>query len=105
MLSFISEQHFLESKGLEEDANFLSDDWWLRDTAVVNHVVKTRGMWEIKLVFAHHKNPLKLICRTISSHSCRTKAETYAFYMKRQAAKDQRGTLEVTVEQLNICNN
>lgn len=103
LLRFINEQYFKESKGHEVDLAFLSDDWWLGDTAVVNNIARKRGMWEISLVFAHHEFPLKLISRIISSHASKTKAETFAFYMTRQAAKDQRGTLAVELSHFNFC--
>jgi hypothetical protein len=48
---------------------FLSDDWWLRDTAVTENIVKRNGMWEIQLVFAHYLQPWKLIKRNIARSS------------------------------------
>jgi hypothetical protein len=32
----------------------LSDDCWLRDTAITENIVKRNGMWEVQLVFAYY---------------------------------------------------
>lgn len=105
LLNMLNNQHFIEQPGNASDMNFLSDDWWLRDTAVMENIVKRYGMWEIHLVFAHYLEPLKLIKRVITSHTCKKKAELNAWYMKRLAAKDQRGTLTVNIEDFTICSN
>jgi hypothetical protein len=56
-------------------------------------------------VFAHTHNPLKFIKRYITSHPCPRRAAQQAYYMRRLAAKDQRGTLTVCVAQLALCPN
>ena len=53
LLNMLNNQHFTDRSGHDVDMDFLSDDWWLRDTAVIENIVKSDGMWEIQLVFAH----------------------------------------------------
>ncbi len=103
LLNLLNNQHFIEKPGCDVDMDFLSDDWWLRDTAVIENIVKRNGMWEIHLVFAHHLQPKKLIKRVISRYTCKDKAELSAWYMKRLAAKDQRGTLKIDLNDFGIC--
>lgn len=103
VLELLNNQHFVENKGNDSDLTFLSDDWWLRDTAVSERIVKRNGMWEIHLVFAHYLHPNQLITRVISKHTDKCKAELNAWYMKRLAAKDQRGTLKINIEDFGLC--
>ncbi|MCG8328509.1 MAG: hypothetical protein MI974_12525 [Chitinophagales bacterium] len=103
LLNLLNNQHFTDKSGCQEDMDFLSDDWWLRDTAVIENIVKREGMWEIHLVFAHYQEPKKLIKRVISRFTCKNKAELNAWYMKRLAAKDQRGTLKVNLDDFKLC--
>lgn len=103
LLNLLNNQHFVEKAGYQTDMEFLSDDWWLRDTAVIENVVKRDGMWEIHLVFAHHLQPQKLIKRVIARYASKDKAEMSAWYMRRLAAKDQRGTLKVNLDDFGFC--
>ena len=103
LLNLLNNQHFIDQPGKQEDMEFLSDDWWLRDTAVIENIVRRDGMWEIHLVFAHYQQPQKLIKRIISRYTCKRKAELSAWYMRRLAAKDQRGTLKVDMDDFNLC--
>ncbi len=103
LLNLLNNQHFIEKPGDRKDMDFLSDDWWLRDTAVIENIVKREGMWEIHLVFAHYQEPQKLIKRVISKYTSKDKAEMNAWYMKRLAAKDQRGTLKVNLDDFGLC--
>lgn len=105
LLNFLNNQHFIERAGCSTDMAFLADDWWLRDTAVIENIVKREGMWEIHLVFAHYLKPKKLIKRVISRHPSKDKAELNAWYMRRLAAKDQRGTLKVDLKDFALCFN
>lgn len=102
MLDGLSNLFFTETLGLDADMNFYRDDFWLSDTAVIESLQLRKGSWEIHLLFAHHKTPLKFLTRRITSHSCPKRARTIAFYMRRQAAKDQRGTLRVDINDLNL---
>ncbi len=105
MLNLLNNQHFTGKPGDCADLEFLTEDWWLRDTAVIENIVKRDGMWEIQLVFAHYQEPQKLIKRVISRYPCKSKAELNAWYMKRLAAKDQRGTLKVNLEDFGLCDS
>ena len=105
LLNLLNNQHFIEKPGPQSDMDFLSDDWWLRDTAVIENIVKREGMWEIQLVFAHYQEPKKLIKRVISRFACKKKAEHSAWYMRRLAAKDQRGTLAVNIDDFKLCSS
>ena len=91
VLNMLNNLHFTDKVGKVSDMIFLSDDWWLRDTAVIENIVKREGMWEIHLVFAHYQEPCKLIKRVITRHVSKEKVLLYAQYMRRLAAKDQRG--------------
>ncbi len=95
LLSLLNNQHFTEVVGGIVDFNLLFDDDWLQDSAVIENIECRRGQWEVHLVFAHYKNPYRLIKRKITTCFCRHQAETHAYYMRRLAAKDQRGTLVV----------
>ncbi len=105
MLDELSNLFFTEKLGLDSDMNFYRDDFWLSDTAVIELLQFRKGSWDVTLLFAHHKTPLKFLSRRITSHSCPKRARTVAFYMRRLAAKDQRGTLSVDISDLNISLN
>ncbi len=105
LVNLLNNQLFTEVPALSEVMDFLSDDWWLRDTAVIENIVPREGMWEIHLVFAHYLQPQKLIKRVISRHVSKDKAELSAWYMRRLAAKDQRGTLKVNLDDFKLCHS
>lgn len=105
LLQYLNNQHFIDKVGLPIDCKFLYQDQWLRDTAVIEQVVKRNGMWEIHLIFAHYQNPNLLIKRVITKVSNLKKAEQQGHYMKRLAAKDQRGTLKISLADFNLCSN
>lgn len=105
MLDELSNLFFTERLGLDSDMNFYRDDFWLTDTAVIELLQMRKGAWEVNLLFAHHKMPLKFLSRRITSHSCPKRARTMAFYMRRLAAKDQRGTLTLDIKDMNISLN
>ena len=105
MLCFMDNQHSLEKPADESDLLFLKNDWWLADTAVIDTIIYNKGGWEVSLTFANYKKPLQLIVRNIIRCYNEAKARTAAHYMRRLAAKDQRGTLTVTIKDLNLCIN
>jgi hypothetical protein len=105
LLQLLNNQYFTEKPGTAADLNFLLDDQWLRDTAVVEKLVKRAGMWEIHLVFAHYQEPFKLLKRVISKHSSKDKATLHALYIRRLASKDQRGTLKINPKDFLICTS
>lgn len=91
--------------GFSLDMDFIKDDYWLQNTAVIENIERRGGSWAIFLVFAHHLQPLKFIKRGITQFSCLKKATLSAHYMRRLAAKDQRGTLAVSVDKTNYSAN
>lgn len=105
MLCFIDNQHFTEKSAEEDNLIFLKNDWWLADTAVIDTINYNKGGWEVYFTFANYKKPLQLIVRKITRCYSEAKAIMAAHYMRRQAAKDQRGTLTVTIKDLNLCTN
>jgi len=92
-------------KAPKNDMAFLEEDLWLQDTVVYDWVVKLNNSWQIFLVFVYCKNPFLLIKRFVKSHISEQKARMEGHYMRRVAAKDQRGKLEVDPHILNICPN
>ncbi|MBX3256254.1 MAG: hypothetical protein KF862_19105 [Chitinophagaceae bacterium] len=88
--------------GTSSDICFINDDFWLQDTAVIENIEYRKGQYMIFLVFAHHLKPLKFLKRKIVQYACPKKAAIVAHYMRRQAAKDQRGTLTVNLKMINI---
>lgn len=105
MLDGLSNLFFTEKLGLDADMNFYRDDLWLSDTAVIELLQYRKGCWVIHLLFAHYKTPLKFLSRRITSHSCPKRARTMAFYMRRLAAKDQRGSLTLDINDLHLSLN
>ena len=105
MLDNINVSSACDRPGGGRDAAFINDDYWLQDTAVIENIEKRKGEWSIYLVFAHHLHPLRFIKRQIVHYSCPKKAALAAHYMRRQAAKDQRGTLSVALELVKLSFN
>lgn len=105
MLAGLNNLHFTERKGNLVDFQLFHDDLWLADTAVIENLHRHRGAWEVELIFAYTHNPLKFIKRRITSNACPRRAAQQAYFMRRLAAKDQRGTLTVSAQQLDVCLN
>jgi len=87
------------------DMDFIDDDSWLIDTVVIEHIVYRRGMWIMYLVFVDYRDPLRLIRRCISRYYSRRTAEVHGAYMRRQAAKDARGTLRLDTSSFFLPKN
>lgn len=100
MLDYIHTLATCEQYGSPKDAAFINDDFWLQDTAVIENIECRNGEWNIYLVFAHHLKPMKFIKRKIVNFVCPKRAALAAHYMRRLAAKDQRGTLVVSNKQI-----
>lgn len=98
ILMGMNAQYDLDRPGSESDLRFVHTDFWLQDTAVIEDIERCSGLWSVSLLFVHHTNPLKFIKRRIQSFADLRKARTAAHYMRRQAAKDQRGTLYVNTD-------
>ncbi|KPM49728.1 hypothetical protein [Jiulongibacter sediminis] len=105
LLESLNEMHFTESRGNITDFNIYFDDLWLSDTAVVENLSLVQGMWDIQLLFALSNNPLRFIKRSIVSSPDKKRATLTASLMRRLAAKDQRGTLCIRIEDLNLSEN
>ena len=105
ILNTLNNQFHTEKAGISADMNFMVNDRWMRDTAVIENIVERRGLWKIFLVFAHYKNPLLLIRREISVCFAQKKALIYAQYMRRIAAKDPRGTLTLDIKDFRPHSN
>lgn len=84
---------------------FLHDDIWLMDSAVIEHIIYKKGCWDVFLVFAHHKFPLQLFVRFMVSCISESRGKATAYYMRKMAAKDQRGTLSIQLKDLNLSIN
>jgi hypothetical protein len=105
MHSFLDNEKHVGQKAHADDMLFIAEGYWLKDAAVIDVVSNRQGAWDVCLVFAHYKNPLQLIVRKITRCYSKQKAQTAAFYMRKEAAKDRRGTLEVSINDLHLCNN
>jgi hypothetical protein len=106
LLSSINQMSLYEDKlGHESEFNFLRSSHWLADTAVIERLIYRKGQYKIDLLFAHHQQPLKLLIRSITTQSDLKKAEIMSNLFRRQAAKDQRGTLAVHEGLLNLGYN
>lgn len=98
MLDHLNTLHLTDQLGHQADLSFLKEDQWLCDSVVIDRVTLRRGTWEIDLVFAHVDTPLKFLTRRITSQTCPRRAVQMAGFMRRLAAKDQRGTLELNTD-------
>jgi len=105
LMDFMNMQHLVDQKGEYLDLDLFYSDEWLLDSAVIDNVVERKGNWDVYLVFAYVFDPLKLIKRKITRCTSLQKAEMSANYMRRQAAKDQRGTLRIADTTFVSCNN
>ena len=105
MLDYLNDLSQLGKTGTAKDTTFIDENFWLQDTAVVENIEMRKGEWSIYLVFAHHLVPLKFIKRKIVNYSCLKRATLAAQFMRRQAAKDQRGTLVINNNLISIIYN
>lgn len=105
LLDFMSGHHTDDLHGQSHDTLLFHEDRWLMDSAVCQNIVARRGNWEIFLVFVHPRFPLKLIRRKITSCFHQRKAQLMANHMRRQAAKDARGTVTIKASQFVHCLN
>lgn len=94
-LERLSEQHFTNARIGIEDYFVCQDDAWLMDSAVAEEVVRRDGMWCIYLIFLNPLQPLQFCRRFIVKQVQKKKAFLMANFMRRLAAKDQRGTIRV----------
>lgn len=88
-----------------EDLLFMEDGTWLKDAAVFDEIRIREGAWDVYLVFANNKKPLQLIVKNITRCFSEQKAISAAFLIRKEAEKDQRGTLSISINDLDVCNN
>ena len=105
MNNFLENEKYIGTIAHPKDIFFINDGSWLKDTAVIDMVIPKNGAWDVTLVFAHYKNPFQLLIRNITTCFSKQKALASAFYMRKEAAKDRRGTLIISIDELNLCNN
>ena len=105
MYVFLDNEKYAGQIAQPEDLLFIEDGSWLKDAAVIDSICNRHGAWDVYLVFAHYKNPLQLIVRNITRCFSEQKAQAAAFYIRKEAAKDRRGTLYVSMKDLDICKN
>lgn len=101
-LDHINVLPFQEREGTLRDVQFIANEFWLQDTAVIEHVTLQKGMFCVSLVFSHAGVHMRWLRRAICGYSCQRKATMSAHYMRRQAAKDQRGTLSVSLKKYSL---
>lgn len=105
MHDFLKNEKNIDVRGMPNDLFFITNGIWLKDAAVIDVITNRNGTWEIHLVFAHYKNPLQLIVRNIMTCFSQQKAMSAAFYLRKDAARDRRGTLSVSIDYLDLCLN
>jgi hypothetical protein len=105
LYKFMDNEKYIGRMAMPCDLLFITDGSWLKDTAVIDVVNKKQGAWDVILVFAHYKKPLQLILRYITRCFSEQKALASAFYIRKEAAKDRRGTLSISVNDFDLCNN
>jgi len=103
--NFLHNEKYIGQIAQPGDTLFIIDGSWLKDSAVIDTIEKKNGAWEVHLIFAHYKNPLQLIVRNITRCFSEQKAKAVAFYIRKEAAKDRRGTLTISLIDLNLCYN
>jgi len=102
---FLNNEKQVGQTALPVEMLFIRDGAWLKDAAVIDAISNRGGTWDISLVFAHHKKPLQLIVRYITKCFSGQKALAAAFYLRKAAAKDRRGTLTVSINDFHLCCN
>jgi hypothetical protein len=99
MLAGLNSLYRTDRPGRAADSYFLYRDNWLPDTAVAERLVKRRGQFQVYLVFAYAHDPFRFLSRYITTCVDQRRAGVMAHYLRRQAAKDQRGTISLREDQ------
>ena len=94
-----------EIPGTAADLTFLEDSAWLIDSVVLPFVFCRQGQWHVWLVFAWHRDPLRLLCR--KGGICRSEAQArqQARLLTRGAGRDARGTLKLNADVYRFCES
>lgn len=101
LLNRLNALHLTDRLGFDGDLSVFEKDQWLCDAAVLERLVLRKGTWDIELVFVDGATPFKLLTRRITSNPCPKRATLTASLMRRLAAKDQRGTIQVNTDQFS----
>ena len=105
MYHFLDNEKYIGQTAPPADMHFITNGSWLKDAAVIDVITSRHGAWDVYLIFAHYRNPLQVIIRNITRCFSEQKALAAAFYLRKEAAKDRRGTLYVSIKDLALCNN
>ena len=105
MLDLLGNLYQSDCSAAASDSRFLRQDAWLIDTAVQEEITPGMGLWHIHLLFIHYNNPLQFRRRWITSHVQKNKAHLMASFMRRLAAKDQRGTIPPPFDHFQLDQN
>ncbi len=105
MLDGLNNLYFSDKLGFSNDLKFIANDYWLGDTAVIEQLQLRKGLWEVNLIFAYPSAPTRFLKRRITAHASPQRAAQMAFYMRRLAAKDQRGTISVNIDDFHLSLN
>lgn len=105
MLDLLGNLHYSDCSATASDSRFLRQDAWLMDTSVQEEITPGMGLWHIHLLFIHYHNPLQFRRRWITSHVQKNKAQLMASFMRRLAAKDQRGTIPPPFDRFELDKN
>jgi hypothetical protein len=105
MNNFLDNENCVGQMARDEDVKQLTNGSWLKNAAVIDDISGRNGAWDVSMVFANYKNPLQLMMKKITRCYSQQRAMVAAFYIRKEAAKDIRGTLTVSVNDLNLCYN
>ena len=94
-----------ELLGNEQDLSIMKEEAWLQDSAVIDRIEQYKGQWAVSLVFADPSRKSTFIIRPIRVCPSHKNALVTANYMRRIAAKDPRGTVEVNQDVFAIYLN
>jgi len=94
-----------DCRGNHNDLLVLSGETWLMDTEVRYAIRKTKGLWEVSLVFIDIHNPFRFVKWAVNSCTTYTKARIFGDHYRRIAARDERGYLKADQSLLSICLN
>ncbi len=102
---YLQNKLYQDAIGASEEINFIKQANWVKDSAVIDKINYIKGIWRISLLFAHYKDPLQFIIRHITNCHSEQKATISAYLFRKNAAKDQRGTLEISPLNFTFCKN
>lgn len=102
---YLKEQVKIDTKAFEKEVQFINEDNWIKDAAVIETIICAQGNWQVSLIFALHSNPLQLIVRNIKSCISEQKATRSIDFMKKEIAINSAPTLPISIDLLKLCTN